>query len=269
MLTPWDRIAAEIAPLRTALLEHPVYGAIGDVAALQLFMEQHVFAVWDFMSLLKALQRRICCVDVPWTPPSDAAAARLINEIVLAEETDEIAPGEYGSHFDMYLAAMQEAGADSLPMTSLLQRLQQGEPVTAALLSEPLPPAVRRFVGQTFQVVESGDLPAIAAAFTFGREDLLPGLFQQIVAQINADSAGRLTTFVRYLERHIELDGDEHGPLARRLVESLCGDDNRRWQSAAQAARAALATRLQLWDAIHESIAAGAEASPCGTATRD
>jgi hypothetical protein len=236
------------------LLEHEVYGCIADLTALRRFMEYHVFAVWDFMSLLKTLQRRICCIDVPWLPPDNVDSARLINEIVLAEETDEIAPGEYSSHFGMYLSAMREAGAETAPIEQFLAALRRGSSVTQALDAPAIPPAVRNFVSGTFQVIDSGNLPAIASAFTFGREDLLPGLFQQIVEQVNADTSGRLSTFVRYLERHIELDGDEHGPLARRLVESLCGQDARRWESVERAAREALHSRLQLWDAIHSSI---------------
>lgn len=260
MSSPWDEIATELQPARAALLEHPVYEVLDDLAALRVFLEHHVYAVWDFMSLLKALQRRICCVDLPWLPPRDSVSARLINEIVLAEETDEIAPGEYDSHFGMYLAAMREAGAETGPIESLLSELRAGRDVSTALVQARCPVAARQFVEQTFRVIATGDLPAIAAAFTFGREDLLPGLFQQLVERVNRDASGRLTTFVRYLERHIELDGDEHGPLARRLVESLCGDDPAKWDAARTAARAALDARLDLWDAIERAIPTAAAA---------
>ena len=61
-----ERLRARLAPLRAALSCHPVYGQIDGSAALRLFMEHDVFAVWDFMSLLKALQRRLCSNEVPW-----------------------------------------------------------------------------------------------------------------------------------------------------------------------------------------------------------
>jgi hypothetical protein len=249
-MTRWDAINDRLQPLRAALLEHPVYARIGDLDAVRRFMELHVFAVWDFMSLLKALQRRICCVDVPWLPPADPVSARLINEIVLGEETDEIAPGRFDSHFAMYLAAMREAGADTQPMERLIGRLRSGQGLEEALATADIAAPVRAFVGQTFAAIATGDLPTIAAAFTFGREDLLPGIFQQIVGRANREASGRLTTFVRYLDRHIELDSDEHGPLARRLVESLCGNDPANWQRVEQAAVDALSARLKLWDAI-------------------
>ena len=57
-----------LVPLKDALLNHPLYRRIDTLPALRLFMEHHVFAVWDFMSLLKELQRRLCCTTVPWAP---------------------------------------------------------------------------------------------------------------------------------------------------------------------------------------------------------
>ena len=246
----WDQIRLRLEPVRCSLLSHAVYERLDSLAAIRVFMQHHVFAVWDFMSLLKALQRAICCVEVPWVPPADPVSARFVNEIVLAEETDEVAPGEYASHFDLYVRAMEEAGADLSPLRTFLESLRAGQSVAAAAESADLPLSVRRFLRQTFDVIASGDLPAIAAAFTFGREDLLPGLFQRVVDRVNDESSGQLATLVDYLHRHIELDGDSHGPLAQRLVTTLCGDDPPRWQSAERAGMAALESRLELWNGI-------------------
>jgi hypothetical protein len=115
-----SELEQQLAPHRQALLEHPVYQRIDRIDALHCFMEHHVCAVWDFMSLLKALQGAV--------------------------------------------------------------------------------------------------------------------------------------EFRYYLERHIGLDGDEHGPLARRLVADLCGDDADRWQRATDAAVHSLVARRALWDGIAAAI---------------
>src|SRR5258706_4753903 len=139
-----ERLRARLAPLRAALSGHPVYGEIDGPAALRLFMEHHVFAVWDFMSLLKALQQRICCVDVPWIPSSTSLTCRLINEIVLGEESDEDGQGGYASHFELYHSAMQQCGASTATMDEFLNALRQGQPVRSALRTANVGKPVRR-----------------------------------------------------------------------------------------------------------------------------
>ena len=93
-----DRLAqihARLGPLRTKLLQHPIYGRLDGIDALRSFMAHHIFAVWDFMSLLKEMQRQLCVVDVPWLPSSNSLGCRLVNEIVLGEESDENDRGGY------------------------------------------------------------------------------------------------------------------------------------------------------------------------------
>src|SRR5262249_24410993 len=163
---------------------HPIYQEIDRLESLHLFMEHHVFAVWDFMSLLKALQRRLCCVEVPWLPATDPISSRFVNEIVLAEESDGDGRGGVASHFELYHRAMTRCGAKTAAIDRFLLELRQGKPVSAALGSPELPECVRRFFRQTFDLIEGGNLCAIASAFTFGREDLLPAVFQRIVDEL-------------------------------------------------------------------------------------
>jgi hypothetical protein len=244
-----------IAPLRDRLANHPLYGSIQSLEALHIFMEAHVFAVWDFMSLLKTLQRGLTCVDLPWVPTHNAEARRLINEIVLGEESD-VYEGRAISHFEHYLEAMRACGADTKPMMQVLQKIRQGIAVKIAIANAP--DAGRMFVEQTFAWIDSGptQLHKVAAAFTFGREDLIPDMFRGFVRDLDRELAGRLELFVWYLERHIEVDGEEHGPMSLRMVSSLCGSDERRWREATEAAESALLARVALWDGILERIGA-------------
>ena len=242
-----------LQPLREQLARHPLYASIQSLDALHLFMESHVFAVWDFMSLLKTLQRGLTCTHVPWLPSEHAETRRLINEIVLCEESDTY-DGRPVSHFELYLEAMQASGADTGPIRQLLVALHNGANIGDALTLAKIPEAARAFVAGTFACINQKQLHTAAAAFTFGREDLIPDMFRGFVRDLDRGLAGRLQLFVWYLERHIEVDGEEHGPMALRMVSALCGDDPQRWQEAGAAAESALRARLALWDGIAEKI---------------
>jgi hypothetical protein len=244
-----------IAGPRQSLLAHPVYRQLRTPADLRVFMEHHVFAVWDFMSLLKALQRELTCLETPWRPVGNARVRRLVNEIVLGEESDVTPDGAVISHFELYLQSMEEAGADTGPIRRFLALLEEGRTVAQALQEVPLPEGVRGFVRHTFEVIDEGRPHEVAAAFTYGREDLIPDLFGAIVTRLQQEFPGRFDTFRYYLDRHIELDGDEHGDLGREMVALLCAGDPVREKEAAAAAQAALEARLRLWDGIAAGLA--------------
>lgn len=249
-----DHLQQQLVPLRRSLLEHPLYARLNTLSALQIFMQHHVFAVWDFMSLLKSLQQHLCCVQVPWLPPAYPRAARLINEIVLGEETDEDGQESYASHFDLYHRAMRGCGFDTSAIDRLLESLRREDYLTDALHQAGVSASVGHFVTHTFKLIDGRNLPALASAFTFGREDLLPSVFQRIVDELNVEASGGLDQFQFYLARHIELDGGEHGPMAHQLVALLCGDDPANWQAAEQAAISSLQARLALWDGMLHAI---------------
>jgi len=232
------------------LVEHPLYERIRNEDDLRCFMRSHVFCVWDFQSLLKALQRRLTCVEVPWLPSSDSEARRLINEIVLDEESDEMPAGGYLSHFELYLQAMEKCHADRGPILRLIEALRGGISPERALAETEPPPGVVDFVTDTLRIARCGDIHRIAAAFTYGREDVIPGMFQEIVGSLARAQKGHWDLFLLYLNRHIETDGERHGPLSRSLVRRLCGVDDRLWQEAEETARACLRGRLKLWDQI-------------------
>ncbi len=239
-----------VEPARQQLLNNGLYRRLETLTDLRRFMEHHVFAVWDFMSLLKALQRDLTCVRVPWTPTPNPATRRLINEIVLGEESDVDLKGRPTSHFELYVQAMEECGANTAPIRKLVAAVAAGRTVAQALTEAQAPASVREFVETTFDIIDS-DMPhAVAAAFTFGREDLIPAMFRQLVGELRDRFPGQLDTFVYYLDRHIELDEEVHAPLAEQMVRELCGDDPTRWQECQQVAVRCLEARMVLWDGI-------------------
>jgi hypothetical protein len=248
-------LQTQLQPARQRMVDHTLYRRIQSLADLRTFMEYHVFAVWDFMSLLKALQRELTCVELPWVPKGNPATRRLINDIVLEEETDLDPEGQPTSHFELYLRAMREAGADTAPAERLLAALAEGASVPAALAAAEAPAAVQDFVKHTFAVIAAGQPHAVAAAFTFGREDVIPDMFRNLVADLGQRFPGQLDTFIYYLNRHIELDEDHHAPLAHQMVRDLCGTDPQRWQQAAEVAQQGMAARVALWDGIQAALA--------------
>ena len=248
-------LQTKLQPARQQLVDHQLYYSIASLADLRVFMEYHVFAVWDFMSLLKALQRDLTCTTVPWVPTGNPATRRLINEIVLEEETDVDPEGRPTSHFELYLRAMQACGADTTPVQRLLAALAEGASVPAALAAAQAPVAVQDFVKQTFAVIAGGQPHAVAAAFTFGREDVIPAMFRHLVADLGKRFPGQLDTFIYYLNRHIELDEENHAPLAQQMVRDLCGTDPQRWQQATEVAQQGMAARVAFWDGIQVALA--------------
>jgi hypothetical protein len=245
------RLEKEVDEARVRVVSHPLYAHLDNHAAIVTFLEHHVFAVWDFMSLLKSLQRNLTCVQVPWIPTGPTGSRRLINDIVLVEESDELRGG-FISHFELYVEGMAETGANTSVIDGFVDLLRRGVPVLDALDQAPVPAPAAEFVRTTWGFIENGPVHSQAAAFAFGREDLIPDMFTQVVAV--KEQGHKLDTFVDYLERHIEVDGEEHTPMAMQMLADLCGDDDVKWAACAQTVNAALHARYRLWDGILEAI---------------
>src|ERR1700739_972670 len=242
--------------LRTQLLEHPVYAEVTSVDDLRRFMEDHVFAVWDFMSLLKRLQRDLTCTKVPWFPADNARAARLINDIVIGEETDVDPDGSYVSHLDLYLRAMADVGASTRQFDTFRSLARVGTSVEEGLVRTAVPAHVRAFVGHTMTLAQSGSTEEVLAAFFYGREDIIPEMFsrlQKTLVGARYDNAS-LRHFIYYIERHIELDGDSHGPMGQELLEGLVADSPERHQRALHAACNSIRARIKLWDGTSSTL---------------
>ena len=251
------QILQKIGPLQEEIINHPLYHNIQRPADLKRFMEHHVFAVWDFMSLLKALQIKLTGTSLPWVPVGDPEIRYRINEIVLAEETDLDMDGSRKSHFEMYLKAMTDAGASTQEITNFVAEISQGKPWYQAASNTEIPESVRSFMRFTFSVIDTNEPHKIAAAFTFGREDLIPQMFTAIILSIQRQFPHEnLDGFHHYFQRHIELDDDTHGPLALKMINELCGEDAQKWQEVTETALEALAHRKKLWDGVLAEIQA-------------
>jgi Protein of unknown function (DUF3050) len=255
------RLVADVEPLRAKLLGHPVYGMIDSLTNLRIFMEHHVFAVWDFMSLLKSLQRSETSVEVPWRPKPNRVLVRFINEIVLGEESDDDGIEGYISHFDMYRFAMNECGASTSNIDRLMELLGKGMDISQSLANCRAVASVTKFVETTWSFLRSDSPHRIAAAFTLGREDVIPEMFRNCVASLARQPGNNLSTFKYYLARHIELDEARHAPMAVKVMQELCGNDRERWEEAREAAATALRARISLWDGIVVAIRASERAS--------
>ena len=245
-----------LAPLQERLDAHPIYRSVRDRRDLRVFMEHHIFSVWDFMSLVKYLQQHIAPARVPWMPIGDPRLRHFINQLVFEEESDALGdPQEkiwYGSHFELYCRAMEEIGADvTRPGRFLQQVAEQG--LDAALYSELVPLPARYFTETTFCFIREDKPPLVAAALAVGRERLIPGMFRRLLDQMGLGGE-EAPAFRRYLNRHIHCDADVHGPLSMQLLDTLCGDDPQRIEEAETAAEEAICARLRFWDGVLEAI---------------
>jgi hypothetical protein len=213
-------------------------------------MQDHVFAVWDFMSLLKRLQRDLTCTNVPWFPAGNAKAARLINDIVIGEETDVDPDGSYVSHLDLYLRAMEDVGASTHQFDTFRSLARAGTSIEAAMVRTEVPPHVRAFVAHTMMLAQSGSTEEVLAAFFYGREDIIPEMFSRLQKTLPGarKTNDPLRHFVYYIERHIELDGDSHGPMGRELLDGLVAGSPQKDERALHAACNSIKARIDLWD---------------------
>ncbi|MFV8325744.1 DUF3050 domain-containing protein [Flavobacterium sp. ZS1P14] len=250
-----ETINNSIQPQKELLLQHSLYKKVKTIEDLHCFLESHVYAVWDFMSLLKALQSKLTCTTTPWFATENPETRYLINEIVLAEESDLTIDSRRQSHYEMYIEAMKACGASTVGIEQFLSEVNSLKNIFVAIKKSNLHPDIKAFLDFTFRVIEEGKSHEIAAAFTFGREDLIPSMFTEILKNFQTNFPQKdLSKLIYYFERHIELDADDHGPMAMKMITELCGTDAQKWSDVEEISILALKKRIGLWDAIEETI---------------
>tara|TARA_B100000131_G_C18122411_1_gene613397 strand:- start:2124 stop:2942 length:819 start_codon:yes stop_codon:yes gene_type:complete len=246
-------IDTELTDLRSKLNNHKIYQSLKSINDIKIFMEHHIFAVWDFMSILKALQIELTCVSIPWIPQKNPKMVRFINEIVYAEESDVNELGDPKSHFEMYMDAMTQIKADKAPIESFINSFKSGLNISSCIDNLHIEKGVKNFIHNTFNIINSKKPHCIASAFTYGREDIIPDMFIEILNELDPDNLN-YNKFKYYLDRHIEIDGEQHGPISKKMVKELCGKDLDKWDEAVQTARTCIKKRIHLWDAIYNVI---------------
>ena len=262
----YDALNILVRSRRARLVIHPLYQVITDRRTMHTFMQSHVFAVWDFMCLLKFLQRRLTRAEEPWWPTGDGATRALINEIVAGEESDRTEDGRYLSHLEMYLEAMEESGADTGPFHTFLGAIREGVAPLEALQHPSIPAPARAFTTATLQMVERGRLAEVAAAFTLAREAVIPAMFGPLIRRVDREDGVQSKRLRYYFDRHVEVDGELHGELAQKMLCHICGDSMASWRMATDAALSALDARQALWDGIESSIVASLSGAELDTA---
>ena len=239
--------------LQEELNNHRVYKMLTDMEMLKVFMQHHIYSVWDFMSLLKFLQNAIAPSKSPWAPVSSKISRRLINSIVLEEESDIGLPDEngnhtYASHFEMYIDAMQEIGANTKPALKYAASVAL-KGFSESIDLEDIPKAGRDFMKKTFDFIETGKPHVVAAAFALGREKIIPGMFREFLAGMNI-TKDVAPAFHYYLDRHIHLDEDFHAPLSLQMLNEMCNGEDTKLREAEETAKYAILARIEFWNGV-------------------
>jgi len=248
-----NNIAQNLEPLKNKLRNHSLYNSIESIEDLKIFTNAHVYAVWDFMSLLKFLQINLTSISVPWYPSNNTSTAKLINEIVAGEETDEDEDGKPMSHFEMYIDSIESFGVKTDVILNNINSLNSLYTICDDIEKLEIKDYIKDFLKFTFSVINRGQIHEVAAVFTFGREDLIPDIFMPLLEGINSKN-NELNKLIYYFKRHIEVDGDMHGPMSMEMLTYLCNNDDGKISEVESISEKALLSRISLWDGIENEI---------------
>lgn len=244
----------DIKPLLESISNHKIFLEITSIENLKVFAEHHVYAVWDFMCLVKSLQRKLVCTEFAWYPPVNHVGCHLINEIVSEEESDLNWDGKHLSHFEMYIESMQQCGAKTDTILAFIDSIRQKKSLDTVLSEHDIPQISKDFIWDTFKIIKM-ESHQIASSFTFAREDITGRMFLPILQ--NMKNKENTSKFIYYFQRHIDLDVDKHSQEARLLIVNLCENNEHKWDEAKEAAKYSLISRIRFLDGIYQKIKLG------------
>lgn len=284
----YDETLSEISGIQTRLLSHSMYSHLTDMDSLKILMSSHVFQVWDFMFLVKKMQHILQNNNkMPWIPPNNNQLTRFIQEIVLCEETDsfskltEITGKDSMSHLEMYLLGMENVGLETNSIKYMINEIQNYQSNANSNVDysynldfDTICGIIRKnrsslVVNECLDMFEwnlklsmesdINNLHLISAAFIFGRENIIPPMFEQVIKFIPHTKETQV--FWLYLERHIEVDGgsdthdeESHQELGSKLIKLLCNYDKNKWNQCLEIGVESLTRRYKVWDQVLEKI---------------
>ena len=243
----------KLTSLKMRINKHPLFKNNLDINEIKLFMEAHVFAVWGFMSLLKKIQKKITPQNIPWIPNSNTrnGLANFVNEIILGEESDYINGIGYISHFEIYILAMKNINANPNELMKFIKLMKNNNNIVSNLKKINIYKEVKDFLKHDLRIASSGSLAQLVGVFTLGREKVIPNMFKYILQSLSDDK--KIKYLKAYLERHIVVDGERHGPLSLSLLNNVC-DNPKLMCIAYSSAITSLELRLKVWDRIYAQI---------------
>lgn len=247
-----DPSAPRVLELIERLVNHELYQSVTDLPQARTFMQYQVWCVWDFMCLAKSVQIGVGCYAVPWIPPPNTALVQAVNGILQGEEADVGPDGRPGSHLEIFIAAMDEAEADSEPIRTFIDRLRAGLTFEEAVGEPRIPKAAARFMRTTMNLA-TRPLHCRVASFCLTREELVPRMFYNFIPRL-AQAREQMAKFLWYLKRHVELDTGIHGPFSRTLLRETIGKDPVKRREAMLTVIHALEARRAYLDATLAAI---------------
>lgn len=233
------------------LEKHDIYESVVGLKSLQYFMERHIICVWSYTALLQSLHKDLVAMVFPLNSESHKEAIRLISEIIINEEVDDLGDGRYLSHLELYLEAMQDLDCDLSKILDFFDQLETNRSIDEAIKKSLFSEEIKEYARATARFLRK-PLHIRAAALYYEGEPFFPDQFLYrlylLSDHIKCDKA------LWYFEKHIEGIKCQDFSAAGRLVEVLCKVDHKFDYEAESTASAVMRNRINLWNKILRGI---------------